>query len=65
VIDITSVKRVEVVGKLAGEVSGPGYEVVVALDGGGGLSVNGSVQGTVIAQRAGGGTAMAEGQVVL
>ncbi len=43
----------------------PGYEVVVALDGGGGLSVNGSVQGTVIAQRAGGGTAMAEGQVVL
>jgi hypothetical protein len=31
VIDITSVKRVEVVGKLAGEVSGPGYEVVVVV----------------------------------
>jgi len=43
----------------------PGYEVLVALDGGGGLSVNGSVQGTVIGQRAGGGTTMADGQVVL
>ena len=43
----------------------PGYEVLVALDGGGGLSVNGGVQGTVIAQRAGGGTAMSDGQVVL
>jgi hypothetical protein len=42
-----------------------GYEVLVALDGGGGLSVNGSVQGTVIAQRAGGGTTMSDGQVVL
>jgi hypothetical protein len=31
VIDITSVKRVDVVGKLAGEVSGPGYEVVVVV----------------------------------
>jgi hypothetical protein len=31
VIDITSVKRIEVVGKLAGEVSGPGYEVVVVV----------------------------------
>jgi len=31
VIDITSVKRVDVVGKLSGEVSGPGYEVVVVV----------------------------------
>jgi len=31
VIDITSVTRVDVVGKLAGEVSGPGYQVVVVV----------------------------------
>jgi hypothetical protein len=42
-----------------------GHEVVVALDGGGGLTVNGTVQGTVIAQRPGGGTTIAGGQVVL
>lgn len=42
-----------------------GHEVVVALDGGGGLAVNGTVQGTVIAQRPGGGTTIADGQVVL
>ncbi|MEX1106038.1 MAG: hypothetical protein WEB78_07570 [Ilumatobacteraceae bacterium] len=31
VIDITSVTRVDVVGKLPGEVSGPGYQVVVLV----------------------------------
>lgn len=41
------------------------YEVVVALDGGGGLAINGRVAGTVIAQVPGGGATMADGQVVL
>ncbi len=45
--------------------TGPVHEVVVAVDGGAGLTVNGTVQGTVIAQSPGGGTAIAVGQVVL
>ncbi len=45
--------------------TGPVHEVVVAVDGGGGLAVNGKAQGTVIAQSPGGGTPMSTGQVVL
>ena len=45
--------------------TGSVYEVVVSLDGGGGLAVNGKVTGTVIAQVPGGGATMADGQVVL
>ena len=45
--------------------TGPVHEVVVAVDGGGGLAVNGKTQGTVIAQSPGGGTSMSTGQVVL
>lgn len=43
----------------------PGYEVVVALDGGGAFPVTGVVSGTVIAQRPGGGTPIANGQIVV
>lgn len=43
----------------------PGYEVVVALDGGGVFPVTGVVSGTVIAQRPGGGTPIANGQIVV
>lgn len=43
----------------------PGYEVVVALDGGVVFPVTGTVSGTVIAQRGGGGTPVAAGQVVV
>ncbi len=45
--------------------SEPGYEVLVALDGGGAFPVAGTIQGTVIAQRPGGGTPIAPGQIVL
>jgi len=45
--------------------TGSVYEVVVALDGAGGLAVNGKVAGTVIAQVPGGGATIATGQVVL
>ncbi len=45
--------------------TGPVHEVVVAVDGGGGLAVNGKTQGTVIAQSPGGGTSMSTGQMVL
>lgn len=44
---------------------GPGYEALVAVDGGAALTVNTRLQGTVIAQSTGGGTAMAPGQVVI
>lgn len=44
---------------------GPGYEALVAVDGGAALTVNTRIQGTVIAQSTGGGTAMAPGQVVI
>ncbi len=43
----------------------PGYEVVVALDGGGVFPVSGTVSGTVVAQRGGGGTPIASGQIVV
>lgn len=45
--------------------TGSVYEVVIALDGGGGIAVNGRVSGTVIAQVPGGGATIADGQVVL
>jgi hypothetical protein len=45
--------------------STPGYEAVVAIDGGVPLSVNAPLQGTVIAQGTGGGTAIGTGQVVI
>jgi len=43
----------------------PGYEVLVALDGGAAFPVSGTVSGTVIAQRGGGGTPIGSGQIVL
>ncbi len=45
--------------------STPGYEAVVAIDGGVPLSVNAPLQGTVIAQGTGGGTAIGAGQMVI
>ncbi len=45
--------------------SEPGYEVVVALDGGGVFPVAGTVTGTVIAQQPGGGTTIGPGQIVV
>ncbi len=45
--------------------STPGYEAVVALDGGVALSINAPVQGTVVAQATGGGITVAPGQIVI
>lgn len=45
--------------------SGSVTEAVVSLDGGGGMPVNAPVQGTVIAQSAGGGVSISAGQVVI